>query len=65
MTLLSESCKIYAVHPVSDRAFSVLLLLDFFFFQKDFYFIRRFTQIGADFLGRSFLVLGAHFQSKP
>ena len=27
--------------------------------------IRRFTQISADFLGRRFLILGAHFQSDP
>ena len=42
-----------------------VLFPNFLFFRKDFYFIRRFTQIGADFLGRSFLVLGAHFQSEP
>ncbi|NMA42393.1 MAG: hypothetical protein GX946_03325 [Oligosphaeraceae bacterium] len=47
MALFSDSCKIYAVRPVGDRVFSVLPLLDFFLFMKDFYFIRRFTQIGA------------------
>ena len=34
MALLSDGCKIYAVCPVGDRVFYVLLLLDFFLYER-------------------------------